>query len=51
MVAHFRPSTQAMKEYGLGVSTPPRLAILFLIEGKINEATWESLTTRRRQLF
>ena len=51
IVTHFRPSQEVIKEYGLGVSTPPRLAILFLIEGKINESTWESLTSRRRQLF
>ena len=51
LVTHFRPSDWVVKQYGRGVGTPARLAILFLLEGTINEATWESLTSRRRQLF
>ena len=51
IVTHFRPGPQVIAQYGLGVSTPPRLAILLLLEGLMNEATWESLTSQRRQLF
>ena len=51
LVTHYRPSDWIVNEYGRGVATPPRLAILFLLEGTINEATWESLTSRRRQMF
>ena len=51
LVTHYRPSDWLVKEYGRGVQPPPRLSILFMLEGPINEATWESLTSRRRQLF
>ena len=39
IVTHFRPGPQVIAQYGLGVSTPPRLAILLLLEGLMNEAT------------